>query len=100
MPFAFNMGVIVRILKTATLDPNDPANYRPITPSSICAKFGELICCLRTAINISDSKDNVNDNQYGFRKRRKYFYVLCLLNLYFNNMNYPVFVCSLDADNI
>ncbi|KAK2141093.1 hypothetical protein LSH36_1164g00034 [Paralvinella palmiformis] len=43
VPTCFNTGVIIPILKKATLDPNIPEHYRPITLSSTYSKLFESI---------------------------------------------------------
>ena len=42
VPTVLQTGVIVPILKKPTLNPNDPANFRPITVCSIYSKVIEL----------------------------------------------------------
>jgi hypothetical protein len=42
LPDAFRLGLLVPILKKSHLNPKDPANYRPITISSIVSKLLEL----------------------------------------------------------
>ena len=59
VPTCFSTGVIIPILKKATLDPNIPKNYRPITLSSIYSKLFE-------AVVMPDV--DLNSNQFGFRK--------------------------------
>ena len=43
VPDVLTIGIIIPILKKSFLNPNVPANYRPITVSSIYAKMIELL---------------------------------------------------------
>lgn len=92
VPAVFNTGIIVPILKKATLNLNETANYRPITLCSVFAKIAEM-CML--------PKDKVHDNQFGFRNGRNTSVCCAMLNdilAYFVNGKSPVFICSLDAE--
>ena len=59
VPDIFAVGIIVPILKKATLCPNDPNNYRPITLSSVHSKIVELSLI---------PQDTAAETQFGFRK--------------------------------
>ena len=59
VPDIFAVGIIVPILKKATLCSNDPNNYRPITLSSVHSKIVELSLI---------PQDTAADTQFGFRK--------------------------------
>ena len=92
MPTVLQTGVIVPILKKPTLNPNDHANFRPITVCSIYSKVIELL------INIPDT---ASDTQNGFREKRGTDLCTVLLNdtiSYFKFYKTPLFICSLDAE--
>ena len=61
VPDTFAVGIIVPILKKATLCSNDPNNYRPITLSSVHSKIVELSLI---------PQDTATETQFGFRKGR------------------------------
>ena len=92
VPAVLQTGVIVPILKKPTLNPNDPANFRPITVCSIYSKLIELLI---------DIQDTASDTQYGFREKRGTDLCSVLLNdviSYFKFGKTPLFICSLDAE--
>ena len=92
MPSSFNTGIIVPVLKKATLNPNEPSNYRPITLSSVFSKIAEMIMV---------PEDRVHDNQFGFRPGRSTSICCAFLNdilSYFVAGKSPVFIATLDAE--
>jgi hypothetical protein len=92
VPRVFNTGIIVPILKKASLDPNQPSNYRPVTISCVHSKLIETLL-------IPD--DTVNNCQFGFREKRGTSFGCALLNdiqHYFTNQGSPLYICSLDAE--
>ncbi len=91
VPDIFEVGIIVPILKKATLCTNDPSNYRPITLSSVHSKIVELSLI---------PEDTATETQFGFRKGRGTATAVSLAHdavKYMNNNGSAVFVCSLDA---
>ena len=91
IPTIFNFGVIIPILKKATLDPNVLDSYCPITLSSTCAKISEEFL-------IPD--DNVSRDQYGFRAGRDTSMACNLIHdimAHFKQQDSLLFVSSLDA---
>ena len=92
VPTCFSTGVIIPILKKATLDPNIPKNYRPITLSSIYSKLFE-------AVVMPDV--DLNSNQFGFRKGCGTSFGIGLLNdllCHYKHSKSPMYICSLDAE--
>jgi hypothetical protein len=92
VPHVFQTGVVIPILKKASLNPNEPSNYQPITLSSVHSKLIE---------NLMIPADNVSDCQFGFRTKRGTSFGCALLNdimHYFNDQGSPLYVCSLDAE--
>lgn len=92
VPHTFKVGVIVPVLKKPTLNPNDPANYRPITLSCALSKVMELLLL---------PKDNVSNTQFGFRKGRGTSFACTMFNdikSYFEYKKSPLYACSLDAE--
>ena len=92
VPSCFNTGVIIPIMKKATLDPNIPEHYRPITLSSTYSKLFESII-------IPDV--TLNNNQFGFRKGCGTSFGIGLLNdllCHYKQSKSPMFICSLDAE--
>ena len=93
VPSVFSTGVLVPILKKATLDPSLPSNYRPITISSVFSKLFEVL--------IFPCDVALCDNQYGFRADYSVSHGITLLNdvmCYCNYRNSNMFLCSLDAE--
>jgi hypothetical protein len=91
VPDIFAVGIIVPILKKATLCPNDPNNYRPITLSSVHSKIVELSLI---------PQDTAAETQFGFRKGRGTATAVSLAHdaaKYMNNNGSALYVCSLDA---
>ena len=91
VPDIFEVGIIVPIIKKATLCSNDPSNYRPITLSSVHSKIVE-----RSLL----PEDTAADTQFGFRKGRGTTTAVSLAHdavKYMNNNGSTVYVCSLDA---
>ena len=91
VPDIFEVGIIVPILKKATLCSNDPSNYRPITLSSVHSKVVELALI---------PQDTAADTQFGFRKGRGTATAVSLAHdavKYMNNNGSSIYVCSLDA---
>ena len=87
----FEVGIIVPILKKATLCSNDPSNFRPITLSSVHSKIVEKLLL---------PEDTAADTQFGFRKGRGTTTATSLAHdavKYMNNNGSAVYVCSLDA---
>jgi hypothetical protein len=72
IPSVFSTGVLVPILKKATLDPSLPSNYRPITISSVFSKLFEIL--------IFPSNVTLCNNQYGFRADYSVSHGISLLN--------------------
>lgn len=92
VPTAFTIGIIIPILKKSTLDPNNEANYRPITISSVYSKIAELLIY---------PTDPVYETQFGFQEGKGTAFVTCLINdsvSYFKDRGSPVYICSLDAE--
>jgi hypothetical protein len=92
VPDIFKVGIIIPVLKKATLNPNDANNYRPITLSSVYSKLVEQIMV---------PPDNVSDVQFGFRAKRGTSFGCRLLNdiaYYQTHKGSPLYVCSLDAE--
>jgi len=80
------------VLKKATLNPNSPQNYRPITVSSTHSKVLEMFL---------EPEDIACDHQYGFEKGRGTYLPCILLNdtlQYYKSTGSHLFVCSLDAE--
>ena len=50
-------------------DKKDPANYRPVSLTSICCKVMEHVLCCNILKHL-ESFDILSDNQHGFRARR------------------------------
>ena len=95
VPYMFTVGTIVPILKQATLNPNVPANYRPITLTSTFAKLAELL------MNPSDSGLGLSNGQYGFREGRGTDFCTAMMNdvcMYAKRYDTPLHFCSLDAE--
>ena len=91
VPDIFEVGIIVPILKKATLCSNDPNNYRPITLSSVHSKIVELSLI---------PQDTAAETQFGFRKGRGTATAVSLAHdtvKYMNNNESAIYVCSLDA---
>ena len=91
VPDIFETGIIIPILKKATLDSNNPSNYRPITLSSVHSKVVELSLM---------PEDVADETQFGFRKGRGTAAAVSLAHdavKYMNNNNSPIYICSLDA---
>ena len=61
VPSSFMTGLIVPILKKPGLNTNDPANFRPVTLSSVFSKLLEMLLL---------PDDSVHCTQFGFRKAR------------------------------
>jgi hypothetical protein len=92
VPEVFQTGIMIPLLKKATLNPNDPSNYRPVTLSSIHSKLIERLLV---------PADNVSDCQFGFRTKRGTSFGCALLNdvtHYFNGNGSTLYICSLDAE--
>ena len=87
------VGTIVPILKKATLNPNDPSSYRPITISTNYSKLLEMILM---------PKDYENSHsQFGFSEGLGIDQATSFLYdtiSYFNSKSSPVYACSLDAE--
>ena len=91
-PDILSMGIIIPVLKKPTLNPNKPANYRPITLSSTHIKLIEILMM---------PSDKSCNSQYGFRQGRGTAMACSLINdllLYCNARGSPMFICSLDAE--
>ena len=91
VPDIFKVGIIIPIIKKATLCPNDPSNYRPITLSSVHSKIVEQSLT---------PEDTAADTQFGFRKGRGTATSVSLAHdavKYMNNNGSSIYVCSLDA---
>jgi len=94
IPDAFNTGLLVPILKKPNLDAKKPANYRPITISSITSKVLELYIIEKT------DKD-FDPAQFGFVSHRGTTTAISLahdVGMYCLSRNTPVYMCSLDAE--
>jgi hypothetical protein len=93
IPKIFTTGIIIPLLKKATLNPNDPTSYRPLTLSVTHAKLLEMF--MMPDVDISDT-------QFGFRQGRGVSFGCSLLNdvtSYFRDGGSPLYICSLDAEN-
>jgi exonuclease III len=92
IPNTLAIGVIVPVLKKATLNPNVGGNYRPITIGSTHCKLLEMLMM---------PQDQAHDNQFGFRHGRGTSFACVLLNdimAYCKNSLSPLYICSLDAE--
>lgn len=92
VPEVFSLGLITPILKKATLNTNDPGNYRPITVGSIFAKLAETTICI-THIPC--------DTQFGFRRGRSTSQPTSFLSDLISvatARGSPVYVGTLDAE--
>ena len=95
VPHCFTVGTIIPILKKATLNPNLPANYRPITLTSTFAKLAELF------LKPDDEVLGLSNSQYGFRECRGTEFCSAMLNdisLFCKEQRTPLYICSLDAE--
>ena len=95
VPSKFTNGLLVPILKKATLDPSVAKNYRPVILSNILSKIMELF--------IIDECDNFkpSDYQFGFVQNRSTNTAISLAHDVASYCNYngsSVFICSLDAE--
>ena len=91
VPDIIKVGIIIPIIKKATLCSNDPSSYRPITLSSVHSKIVELSLI---------PEDAAADTQFGFRKGRGTSTAVSLAHdavKYMNNNGSAIYVCSLDA---
>ena len=87
------VGSIVPVLKKPTLNPEDPASYRPITISTIYSKLLEIL--------LMPDGDTGSCTQFGFKNGLGIDHAISFLNdsaRYFNSRESPVYVCSLDAE--
>lgn len=92
VPTSFCVGLIVPVLKKPGLNPNDVANYRPVTLSTTISKLLERLMV---------PEDDVTDTQFGFRKGMGTAFACTLLNdvmQYFKMKKSPLYTCSLDAE--
>ena len=92
VPDSLAIGMIVPVLKKATLNPNISGNYRPITVGSTHCKLLELLMM---------PEDKAHDNQFGFRKGRGTSFACVLLNDIMSSIQHassPLHICSLDAE--
>jgi hypothetical protein len=92
IPDVLQTGIIIPILKKASLDANVPASYRPVTISSVHSKLVEMLLL---------PEAEIYDTQYGFRDRRGTAFVTSLVNdlvSYFSERGSPVYLSSLDAE--
>ena len=92
VPSIFTSGLIIPILKKSSCDPNVPANYRPITLSSLHSKIVEMIIM---------PDNEANECQYGFTEGRGTTFVTSTINdcaAYYIDKRSPLFCCSLDAE--
>ena len=92
VPSVFHTGIIIPILKKATLDPNEAKNYRPVTVSSVYAELCEMT--LVPEVNISD-------NQFGFREKRGTDMACNMLNdiiSHCKEQDSPLYIASRDAE--
>ena len=95
VPYCFTIGTIIPLLKKSTLNPNLPANYRPITLTSTFAKLAEVF------LKPDDDDLNLSNSQYGFRECRGTEFCTAMLNdvsLYCKSKHTPLHICSLDAE--
>ena len=88
------------ILKKSTLSDTVCENFRPITLSSVHAKLVEMLI-------LPNTNTNICGNQYGYQAGKGTEFCCALLNdcvAYFNEGDFPVYMCTLDAvkcfDNI
>ncbi|MCG8430992.1 MAG: reverse transcriptase family protein, partial [Candidatus Omnitrophica bacterium] len=95
VPYCFTVGTIIPLLKKATLNPNLPSNYRPITLTSTFAKLAEMF------LRPDQDELGLSNGQYGFREGRGTDFCTAMLNdvsLYCNEQHTPLYICSLDAE--
>ena len=93
VPACFNTGVILPIPEKATLDPNIPKHYRPITLSSTYSKLFESIIMPDVTLN---------NNPFGFRKGCGTSFRIVLFNdllWHYKQSRSPMFIFSIDVDN-
>lgn len=94
MPAAFNLGLLIPILKKPNLDAKNPANYRPITISSVTSKILELYVSHK-------SNKEFDPAQFGFVAHRGTTTAISLahdVGMYCLSRNTPLYMCSLDAE--
>ena len=92
VPEIFKTGILIPILKKATLDTNSPESYRPVTLSTVHSKIIELLIIPEHAIC---------ETQFGFQKGRGTTFVTTILNdciRHHNSKGSPVYFCGLDAE--
>ena len=92
VPENFTIGLIIPVLKKATLNPNSTDSYRPITLTTTHAKIVEMHL---------GPEDKACEHQYGFRKDRGTYLPGSIINdtlQYYKTTQTPLFICSLDAE--
>ena len=92
VPSFIKTGIIIPILKKATLDPNVPNNYRPITLGSTHGKLIEFLILPR---------DTAHYNQFSSREGRGTSMTCTFINdllQYCSVKGSNVFICSLDTE--
>lgn len=92
IPEQFSIGIIVPILKKPTLSPDVPANYRPITLSSIFMKLIEGLIMFDPPLG---------PTQFGFRRGMSTQFAISSLNdvVHFGKAKgLPTFLCCLDSE--
>ena len=94
VPKSFTKGILIPILKKATLDPSASWNYRPVTVSTVFSRILELY------ILYNCGGYEMNDQQFGFVTGRSTNMAAVLAQdviSYCKSRGSPVFACSLDA---
>ena len=95
VPTKFKNGILIPILKKATVDPTIEKNYRPVIVSNTLSKMLEMYV-------VDECSDfSFNDLQFGFIKNRGTNTAVSLANdvaSYCNFNGSSVFLCGLDAE--
>ena len=96
IPEYFNYGIVVPVLKKATMDPSEPVSYRPITVSCVMSKILEMFI-LEHCQDYQPSKA-----QFGFIPGRSTCMATVLANdvgAYCVSQGSPMFCTSLDIES-
>lgn len=92
VPDQFSIGIIVPILKKPTLSPNVPANFRPITLSSVFIKLLEGMIMFDPPLS---------PTQFGFRRGMSTQFAITSLTdviQFGKTQGLPTFLCCLDSE--
>ena len=96
IPTNFNISVVTPIPKSKEI-PKSPANFRPISVSTVFANVFELLLLDNGAENLK----NMNNNQFGYQKnlscKHAYFIIKECIHLY-NSRKLEVELAQLDAE--